>query len=278
MIADLQTPRILVTNDDGIESTGLELLAAAADTLSSDVWVVAPESDQSGSSHSVSLHQPLRARAVGERRFAVAGTPSDCVLLGIEHLIAGRRPDLVLAGINRGANISDSIVFSGTVGAAVTASVLGIPSIALSQSYRTRDAVRWDAAAALAPALIRALLVCDWRSATCLNVNLPDLPAAAVSGVSVCRPARGSISGARVEARTDTRDLPYYWIAFVRHLRGAVDDGGDTDVATLRRGRIAVTPLHPSGGVDGEWTEMAAVLTRALGYADQEKEATEPSR
>lgn len=270
---DARAPRILVTNDDGIDSAGIGLLTDAARTLSGDVWVVAPESDQSGTSHSVSLHQPLRARRVDDHRFAVAGTPSDCVLLGAEHLIEGRRPDLVLAGINRGANISDSIVFSGTVGAAVTASVLGIPSVALSQSYRDPDHVRWDTSAALAAPLLRALLGRAWPGTMCLNVNLPDLAAEAVRGVAVCRPARGTISGVRVEARDDTRGLPYYWIAFARNPRAAGGKDGDTDVAALREGRVAVTPLHPTGTADGDWEGMADALSDALGNGETEGRA-----
>src|ERR671929_2448188 len=127
--------RILCTNDDGIHAPGLAALERIARTLSDDVWIVAPESDQSGVSHSLSLNDPLRLREVGERRYAVKGTPTDCVIMGARHVIKDRPPNLILAGVNRGRNAGEDVIYSGTVAGALEAAILGIPSFALSQSY-----------------------------------------------------------------------------------------------------------------------------------------------
>src|SRR5262245_48894193 len=130
--------RILVTNDDGIHAEGLGICEEIGRMLSDDVWVIAPEYDQSGVSHSLSLNDPLRLRTVGERRFAVKGTPTDCVIMGARHIMKDRRPDLVLSGVNRGRNAGEDVIYSGTVAGAVEAAILGIPSLALSQSYKSR--------------------------------------------------------------------------------------------------------------------------------------------
>ena len=149
--------RILVTNDDGIHAPGLETLEAIARHLSDDVWVVAPETDQSGVSHSLSLNDPLRLRQVAEKRFAVKGTPSDCVIMGVRHILRERGPDLVLSGVNRGQNVAEDVSYSGTVAGAIEGTILGVPSIALSQAYGPggRDAVKWHTAEAHAAAIIR---------------------------------------------------------------------------------------------------------------------------
>jgi 5'-nucleotidase len=131
--------RILITNDDGIHAEGLDICEKIARVLSDDVWVIAPEHDQSGVAHSLSLNDPLRLRQVAERRFAVRGTPTDCVIMGARHLLSGKGLDLVLSGVNRGSNAREDVIYSGTVAGAVEGTVLGIPSIALSQAYRSRS-------------------------------------------------------------------------------------------------------------------------------------------
>ena len=138
--------RVLLTNDDGIDAPGMAVLEEVARELAREVWVVAPEHDQSGTSHSVSLHAPLRLSRRGERRFGVAGTPGDCVVMAVRHLMVDAPPDLVLSGVNRGANLGVETVFSGTVGAAMTALLLGLPAIALSQAFSQREPVRWERA------------------------------------------------------------------------------------------------------------------------------------
>ncbi|PIK69693.1 5'/3'-nucleotidase SurE, partial [Methylobacterium frigidaeris] len=127
--------RILVTNDDGIHAPGLRCLEEIARELSDDVWIVAPETDQSGVSHSLSLNDPLRLRQAGEKRYAVKGTPSDCIIMGIRHILKEHGPDLVLSGVNRGQNVAEDVTYSGTIAGAMEATILGVRAIALSQAY-----------------------------------------------------------------------------------------------------------------------------------------------
>ena len=127
--------RILLTNDDGIHAPGLGVLEKIAGELSDDIWVVAPETDQSGVSHSLSLNDPLRLREIGPRHFAVKGTPTDCVIMAVRHILSDSAPDLVLSGVNRGQNVAEDITYSGTIAGAIEGTILGIPSMALSQAY-----------------------------------------------------------------------------------------------------------------------------------------------
>src|ERR1700736_705415 len=140
--------RILLTNDDGIFAPGLDVLEKIARVLSDDVWVVAPETDQSGVSHSLSLNDPLRLREIDARRFAVKGTPTDCVIMGVRHIVEDGAPDLVLSGVNRGQNVAEDVTYSGTIAGAIEGTILGIPSIALSQAYglETRQSPHWETA------------------------------------------------------------------------------------------------------------------------------------
>ena len=254
--------RVLLTNNDGIDADGLAHLVWVAEEVADEVWVVAPEQDQSGSSHSVTLHKPVRCRQLGERRFAVSGTPSDCVIMASQHLMQDALPDLVLSGFNRGANVSDSVAYSGTVGAAMTALVMGLPAIALSQAFRSPEPPPWHTARTHAPEIIRRLVGMDQDRAVCFNVNFPAVEPDAVEGRTVCRQARGSIAGARVEARVDTRDKPYYWFAF-RHESSAVT-APESDVAALRRNCIGISPLNLERNETTIEAELAATLDADL--------------
>ena len=168
--------RILVTNDDGIHAEGLDVCEKIARLLSDDVWVVAPEYDQSGVAHSLSLNDPLRLRQVGERRYAVRGTPTDCVIMGARHLLNGHDPDLVLSGVNRGRNAGEDVIYSGTTAGAMEGTVLGIPSVALSQSYKSRSGQppHWETSLQFAPDIIRRVLAEGMPSDVLINVNFPD--------------------------------------------------------------------------------------------------------
>src|SRR3954471_5384578 len=152
--------RILITNDDGIHSPGLEVCVDIARKFSDDVWVVAPETDQSGVSHSLSLNDPLRLREISERHFAVKGTPTDCIIMGLRHVMREARPDLVLAGVNRGQNVAEDVTYSGTVAGAMEGTILGVPSIALSQAYGPggRNAIKWQCAEQHGPRIVRTIL------------------------------------------------------------------------------------------------------------------------
>lgn len=261
-------PRILLTNDDGARAPGLAVLERIAACLSDDVWVVAPETDQSGTSHSISLHHPLRVLPEGERRYTVRGTPSDCVLLAMGHLMADQPPDLILSGVNCGANISDSVAYSGTVGAAMTALLLDIPAVALSQAFFDRHHVPWQTAETLAVPLLRRLLADGCPTGVCFNVNFPDRRVDQVDGVAFCRPAKGSISGVVIEPRNDTREEPYYWLGFERSPERV--QATDSDVAALRGGRIAVSPLRFDRGIDTGWAALERDLGGAVAASQQE--------
>ena len=250
--------RILVTNDDGIEAPGLAVLERIAAALAREVWVVAPEHDQSGVSHAVSLHHPVRVSERSIRRYAITGTPGDCAVMGACHLMP-KPPQLLLSGVNRGANLGLETVFSGTVGGAMTGMLLGIPSIALSQGLTDRAHVRWDTAAALGAGVVRRLLAIGWGASTCLNVNFPDLPAPDCGPLTLARHGPGLIQGLQVETRTDPRGLTYHWISF---RRGPRDQGPESDVEALAGGHIVVTPLRYDRTDEEAYTALAQMLPR----------------
>ncbi|CAH2601271.1 5'-nucleotidase SurE 1 [Rhodovastum atsumiense] len=233
--------RVLLTNDDGIDAPGLRVLEEVAATLAREVWVVAPEHDQSGTSHSISLHSPLRVSPKGERRFAVRGTPGDCVVMGVRHLLADGRPDMILSGVNRGANLGVETVFSGTVGAAMTAMLLGLPALALSQAFSDGNAVPWDTARALAPGVIRRLAGADWSRNACLNINFPTCPADRAGPVTLTRQGAGLLDDIEVVSRTDPRNFTYHWL---RLHRSARQDAEQSETAVVAAGGVSVTPLR----------------------------------
>ena len=236
---DLGQGRILLTNDDGIEARGLKILHRVARGICRDVWIVAPELEQSGASHSLTLHRPLRVRKLGSRRFAVDGTPTDCVLLALKNLIRDKRPTLVISGVNGGANLGDDVTYSGTVAAAMEATLLGVPAIALSMTYRDRGKIQWATAERHAPEVIRRLVAQPWPKNTLINVNFPDLPPTEVKGIAVARQGRHKIGRPPME-RTDPRGRPYYWIG---PLRETADGADGTDITEVTKGRITVTPI-----------------------------------
>jgi 5'-nucleotidase len=250
--------RILLTNDDGIDAPGLAVAEAIAAELASEVWVVAPLHDQSGISHAVSLHHPLRVSRLGDRRFGVSGTPGDCAVMGICELMDGR-PDLVLSGVNRGANLGMETVFSGTVGGAMTAMLLGVPAIALSQAWTNGQPARWETSRALAPDVIRELLAIGWGADTCLNVNFPDLPVEQVGPLTLARQGRGVLQAMAVESGVDPRAVPYHWIVF---RRGPQEQGPESDSDAVRAGRIAVTPIRYDRTDEAAYAALAERLPR----------------
>jgi 5'-nucleotidase len=234
-------PRILVTNDDGIHATGLKVLEKIARELSDDIWIVAPENEQSGASHSLTLVQPLRIRKVSARKFAVHGTPTDCVLLAVSQIIKGKRPDLLLSGVNRGANLGEDVTYSGTVAAAMEGTLLNVPSIALSQCMSFGHPVKWSTAAHHGAKLVRRLLAAGWPEGVLLNINFPDVAHDSVKGVVAAAQGRRDLSDVQFDARVDARGVPYYWIGFRRRLG---TPPRQTDLATVLRGLISVTPLQ----------------------------------
>lgn len=253
--------RVLLTNDDGIAAPGLAVLGEIAAELADEVWIVAPGTDQSGTSHSLSLHDPLRSTKLGERRFCVDGTPGDCAAIGLAHILADTPPNLVLSGVNRGANLGVETVFSGTVGAAMTAMLLGTPAIALSQVFSGPNPVHWDCARTHGAAVIRELLARGWPKDACLNVNFPDCPAAEAKSLQITTQGQGLIDHVLVDARHDPRGRAYHWLNF-RRDRSRADLPG-SEVEAVRAGYVSVTPLRFERTHDEAFEALSGALPRA---------------
>ncbi len=233
--------RILLTNDDGIHADGLTALERIARNFTDDVWVVAPETDQSGLAHSLTLNEPLRLRKIGEKRFALKGTPTDCVIMGIRELMDSP-PDLVLSGVNSGQNAGDDVTYSGTVAAAMEGTLLGVRSIALSQAYNFFEGERrvpYEVAEAHAPAIIQKLVDTAFPEKTLVNVNFPNCRPDAVTGIEVTLQG-GYGHGLFMEERRDGRGFPYYWLRFGREV--PLQKAG-ADIVAISENRISITPL-----------------------------------
>ncbi|MDP2621728.1 MAG: 5'/3'-nucleotidase SurE [Hyphomicrobiales bacterium] len=255
--------RILITNDDGIHAPGLTALENIARALSDDVWVVAPETDQSGAAHSLSLNDPLRIRAIAERHHAVRGTPTDCVIMAVRQIIPGPRPDLVLSGVNRGSNVADDVTYSGTVAGAVEGALLGIPSMALSQTYQFGSAeAPWQTAETLAPDLVRRLYERGFPGNVYLNINFPNLAPNEVRGTAITRQGKRDPDLMKIAERKDGRGNPYYWIAFERK-RSQPDEG--TDLWAIYEGLVSVTPLSVDLTDKESCDRLSAVLEQKPG-------------
>lgn len=252
--------RILITNDDGIHAAGLDACEKIARALSDDVWIVAPETDQSGVSHSLSLNDPLRLREIDERRFAVKGTPTDCVIMGVRHVMK-QPPDLILSGVNRGRNAAEDVIYSGTVAAAMEGTVLGVPSFALSQAYNfaSRRNPVWETGIAHAPGLIKRVLEAGMPRDVLVNINFPDCAPDAIAGVAVSVQGKRDQELLRLDARHDGRGNPYYWIAFGRGAIAGAAPG--SDLAALSENKISVTPLRLDLTDEPFMTKLAEVLS-----------------
>jgi 5'-nucleotidase len=233
--------RILLVNDDGVDAEGLMVAEDIARQFADEVWVVAPRADQSGMSHALSLRQPIRVDEQGPRRFAVVGTPSDCVVMAVRLIMKDRLPDLVMSGVNRGANLADDIAYSGTVSGAMTAILCGIPALALSQAFRKSEEISWDTARLHGARLLARLLAGALPSDLCLNVNFPAVAPDQVTGMWATRQGRRSIRAIGIDSRIDLRNKPYYWLNFDR-VGGEQEE--DSDIAALRAKAVSVTPLR----------------------------------
>ncbi len=249
--------RILLTNDDGINAPGLNVLERIARAFSDDVWICAPAEEQSGAGHSLTLTRPVRLIEHAPRRFSVTGTPTDAVTLGLRKVLPSP-PDLILSGVNRGANLGDDVTYSGTVSAALEGALAGVRSIALSQVYSKEgmgNDVSFAAAEAWGERVIGPLLGLALPPRTLVNVNFPPLAADAVKGIRVVRQgfhdyARGSV----VEA-IDPRGFPYFWFGLhgIEHT-----PGHDTDLEAIGDGYVAVTPLQLDLTHDASLAELHA--------------------
>ncbi len=236
--------RILLTNDDGIHAEGLETLERIARALTDDVWIAAPEYEQSGAGRALTLSDPLRVRKVRDRTWAVEGTPTDCVMMGVRELVEGAKPDLVLSGVNRGQNLAEDVTMSGTVAGAIEGMALGVPSIALSQAmtyFHDEVTAHWETAEAFGPGIVRRLLEVGWPQDVIMNVNFPALAPEQVTEVEVTRQGFRDNHMRTFEKRTDLRGRNYYWMGFTGKLSQPADG---TDLRAIYDGKISVSPLH----------------------------------
>ncbi|MFK7902872.1 MAG: 5'/3'-nucleotidase SurE [Nitratireductor sp.] len=233
--------RILLTNDDGIHAHGLKVLERIARQLSDDIWIVAPEKDQSGVGRSITMNDPMRLREVSSKKFALTGTPTDCVIAGVKEIMDAP-PDLILSGVNSGQNICDYVTYSGTVAGAMEGAILGIKSIALSQTYTFHNGekdILWDTAEQHGVGVIQKLIEQDFPDRSLVNVNFPNCKSEEVVGSALTNQGiNPHVLGMREQK--DGRGLPYYWLSFSKEddilLPGS-------DVLALRENKISITPL-----------------------------------
>lgn len=234
--------RLLLANDDGIHAKGLQTLTARLADLG-EVWVTAPDREQSATSHSISLHVPLRVRKIGEREYSVSGTPTDSVYVGLHHLLA-QSPDVVVSGINHGPNLGNDVIYSGTVSAAMEAAMFGFKAIAVSlclgENGSDPQDLHFETAAEFVARLVKSLEHVTLPRGVLLNVNVPNKPITQVKGMKICRLGFNNWAD-KVNERVDPRGRPYYWIGGTRQGN---DDIPDSDVNAIADGFVSVTPIH----------------------------------
>lgn len=236
--------RILLTNDDGINAPGFSVLEEIAAALSDDIWVVAPAEEQSGAGHSLTLTAPLRLREHSDRRFSVTGTPTDAVMLGINRVMKDNPPDLLLSGVNRGANLAEDVTYSGTVSAAMEGALAGVPSIALSQTYgpdARGDDVPFAAARKWGGTVLEKLLAYDFPARTLVNINFPARTPEEVRGIRTVSQGMRDYGRLQIIENKDPRGYPYYWFG-LGPMVGTPEHS--TDLEAIEDGYIAVSPLH----------------------------------
>lgn len=233
--------RILITNDDGINAEGLKVLEKIALSLSDDVWVVAPEHEQSGAAHSLTLHLPVRVRKIEAKRYAVSGTPTDCVLLALKEIIPVKKKqvNLVLSGVNYGSNVGDDVTYSGTVAAAMEGTNLNVPSIALSLLCNGSGKMYWETAEKKAPELIKKLTAKGWATNTLINLNFPDCAPGKVRGVKVCTQGK-RVLNIKLSEREDPKGRPYFWLG---GERDNTPEKPGVDIDFLHNNYITITPI-----------------------------------
>jgi 5'-nucleotidase len=236
-VPDRDGRAILVSNDDGVRSEGIEALADAMKALGT-VYIVAPDRERSAAGHSLTLSHPLRVEKLGPRVWSVDGTPTDCVNLGVNGILRGKRIDLLVSGINKGANLGDDITYSGTVSAAIEGTLLGIPSVAVSLVTRSR--FRFDVASGYALEVAKKVLRKGLPGDTLLNVNVPNMPREEIRGVRVTRQGKRVYGDLIVEKR-DPRGRKYYWIGG-DHLRS--EDIPGSDLEAIEGNFVSITPIH----------------------------------
>jgi 5'-nucleotidase len=240
--------RVLVTNDDGIDAPGLSVLTDVAENLAPDakIWVVAPLIEQSGAAQSLTMINPVRIHPMGERRFAVSGTPADCVVIALQQIMKESPPDVVLSGVNAGVNIGFDVNLSGTLGGAFTGLMYGVPSIAISMKRNEHKNVHWETAQTLLPDLLSDLLEKGWDKGHCLSVNIPNLPFEKIVGTRWTHPSHGLTPPFATKPGRDLRDREYFWIYPSHHPK--TDAAPESDAAALQQGFVSISVLALTRG------------------------------
>ncbi|MDR2780866.1 MAG: 5'/3'-nucleotidase SurE [Holosporaceae bacterium] len=238
--AALSGLRILIVNDDGINSSGIKALERIANSITPDVWIVAPEVGQSGKGFSVTFDSILRINSVSPRKFSVSGTPADCVFVALGQILGDKKPDLIISGINHGANVADFIGISGTVGGAFAAASQGIMAISVSQHFVKEVPTKFPLIDHFLPTIIKKLMSFRWPDQVCMNVNFPDAPIGDVKGIKIANQGRLDVTW-NVYKKNDPVDHSYYWIhATYEHKASENSDA----VLLEEENYITITPLQ----------------------------------
>jgi 5'-nucleotidase len=234
--------RVLISNDDGINSPGIAVLEEIAKTISDDVYVVAPQANMSAAGHSLTIKSPLRLVERDPRHFSVDGTPTDSVVMAMRHIMS-EKPDLVLSGVNADSNLADDITYSGTVAAAMEACLFGIPAIAFSQNLNKDGTINWEIARACAPDILKSIMS-NFRfpEGVLLNINFPSGEASGVRGVKVTSQGTRAIED-HVIRSTDPRGDPYFWIGPAEYRKNEDNKDLETDLGAVNSGYISITPI-----------------------------------
>ena len=238
-VPDLSRARVLISNDDGIDAPGIKALERVMKRIAGEVWVIAPETEQSAAGHSLTLRSPLRIHKKSKHKFSVTGTPTDSVMLAVHEVMKDCPPDLVLSGINRGGNLGEDVTYSGTVAAAMEGTLLGIASVAFSLVTPDEAKAHWKTAEVYVEQVMKKLAGVSFPRGVLLNVNIPDCLSEQVTGIETTRQGRRKI-GCEVLQGFDPKGTPYYWIGAQRDedktLKG-------TDLEAVSRGAVSITPL-----------------------------------
>jgi 5'-nucleotidase len=238
----LSEARILISNDDSIHSDGIKVLEEVARSLSPQVWVVAPENQQSAAGHSLTIHMPLRIKEYDANHISVYGTPTDSVLVGVKKVMNAFRPHLVLSGINHGQNTADDVTYSGTVAAAIEATLMGIPAIAFSQDFEEHGGGKpeWSIAREYAPKILKAFEGKEWDDNVLMSANFPIKKPGIKPEIRICPQGHFSMEEQDMVNCVDPRGRPYFWIG-APPKRNELDQ--TIDVGSLKAGHVTITPL-----------------------------------
>ncbi|MFL2781384.1 MAG: 5'/3'-nucleotidase SurE [Rhodospirillales bacterium] len=237
---DLKKLRILICNDDGLNAVGIKELEEIARSLTNDVWIVAPETDQSGTGHSLTIRSPLNIKTMGKKCFSVNGTPTDCIILAMNKILKDHRPDFVLSGINRGVNLGEDVTYSGTIGAAIEATLFGVPSIAMSQEYNDAELIdEWGISRKYGAKILKKLLLSNWPKDVLININFPCVSSDQNVDIEITREGRQKIGDEVIEQCEDNQ-IRSFWIGKKKKSNSFING---TDLAAIKNGNISITPI-----------------------------------